>query len=248
MNEPDALDPLFQEIEDYLGRTPVSALESDRVLGYLLKLSAGARIVIGRLSEVEFILKEARIACPLCRGKGYWGTDVYKNRPCHCKAGELFSSITKRAEDAERAMGSQAKNVRVGVAVVLRRGGEVLMGLRKGSHGAGAWSFPGGHLEPGETVQQCAARELAEETGIEIDSKRFKKLTFTNDIFENEEKHYVTLYVEVAPEPGLLKLNAKLLEPDKCDAWCWQDAPPNPLFLPIENLLKDGFRIWMSAP
>lgn len=135
--------------------------------------------------------------------------------------------------------------VRVGVAVVLRMNDGVLMGLRKGSHGAGTWSFPGGHLEPGETVQGCAARELREETGIDIALERFKKLTFTNDIFVAEGKHYITLYVEAdfqneTPWP-------KVLEPEKCVEWKFWKEPPPLLFLPIENLLKDGFPIWKKT-
>lgn len=47
-----------------------------------------------------------------------------------------------------------------GGAVVFR-GGEVLM-IRVGS----CWSFPKGHLEPGETAAQAAARETLEETGV----------------------------------------------------------------------------------
>lgn len=38
-------------------------------------------------------------------------------------------------------------------------------------HGAGHWSFPKGHPEPGENPQQVAARELQEETGLTV--KRF---------------------------------------------------------------------------
>ncbi len=241
-DEQRALDVLLTEAEDYLGRTP--ALADGRALGLLQRLAAGARIVDSKLSEAEFIIQEARIACPLCRGKGYWSTDVYKNRPCHCKAGEVYESLTDRVEKAERA------HVRVGVAVIFRMGSDrVLMGLRKGSHGAGTWSFPGGHLEPGESVFECASRELREETGIARDPDHcFKKLTFTNDIFTSEGKspsearHYVTLYVEAdfnndTPWP-------EVMEPDKCAQWKFWKEPPSPLFLPIENLLKDGFNIW----
>jgi 8-oxo-dGTP diphosphatase len=132
--------------------------------------------------------------------------------------------------------------VRVGVAVLLRQGSAVLMGLRKGSHGAGTWSFPGGHLEPGETVIECAARELREETGIALDPHDFRKVTFTNDVFEAEGRHYVTLYMETSRGAGLAK--PKVLEPDKCAEWRWWSEPPSDLFLPIRNLLADGFEIW----
>lgn len=56
---------------------------------------------------------------------------------------------------------------RVGVGVMIQNEkGEVLLGLRQGSHGAGEWSFPGGHLEFGETVFQTAKREVEEESGL----------------------------------------------------------------------------------
>ena len=52
------------------------------------------------------------------------------------------------------------------------RGVEVLMVQRtsEASFMPGVWVFPGGMIEPGESAEQCAARELAEETGIELGS------------------------------------------------------------------------------
>jgi 8-oxo-dGTP diphosphatase len=137
--------------------------------------------------------------------------------------------------------------VRVGVAVLLRRNGQgALMGLRKGAHGEGSWSFPGGHLEYSEKVAEAAARELREETGIDISPSEFRKLTFTNDFFEREKRHYITLYLE-ADWDG--ETAPQVLEPTKCGGWEWMDeAPPmNKLFLPIQNLLKEhhpGLAIW----
>ena len=58
----------------------------------------------------------------------------------------------------------------VGCLAVVRRGDKILLVQRAKPPGAGKWGFPGGHLEMGETVQECAVRELREETGIEADA------------------------------------------------------------------------------
>lgn len=148
---------------------------------------------------------------------------------------------------------STERIVRVGVAAILRRrvmyaqtgtrAIKILMGKRKGSHGAGKWSFPGGHQEWGETVAKCASRETEEETGFVIPEDAFYKLTFTNDVFSpSEDKHYITLYMAAECPLG----EPRLMEPAKCEEWRWWAEPPpeDELFLPIVNLLKDGFYPW----
>lgn len=62
----------------------------------------------------------------------------------------------------------------VGVGVLILRDGKVLLGRRKGSHGAGCWSAPGGHLEFGEAVEDCALREALEETGLALSDMQKK--------------------------------------------------------------------------
>jgi 8-oxo-dGTP diphosphatase len=124
---------------------------------------------------------------------------------------------------------------RVGVAAVVLRGGSVLMGLRKGSHGAGTWGFPGGHLEPGERFYQACSRELLEETGIKIQPGRFDKLGFSNAIFSTEQKHYITLLCVAEWKQG--DGEAVIQEPNKCEYWKWWFDLPEKLFLPVDALI-----------
>jgi 8-oxo-dGTP diphosphatase len=132
---------------------------------------------------------------------------------------------------------SEAKHPRVGVGVCICRDGKVLLGKRAGSHGEGTWSFPGGHLEFGESIEDCAHRETLEETGLEIE--RIRVGPYTNDFFPAEEKHYITLFVIAHSSQG----QPQRVEPHKCLEWKWFDwrSLPTPLFVPIQNLKKTGF-------
>ncbi len=131
---------------------------------------------------------------------------------------------------------------KVGVGVVVMKDGKVLLGKRKNAHGEGSWCFPGGHLEFGESWEQCARREVLEETSLTIKNIRFG--TVTNDIFEKEEKHYITLFMLSEPEAG----EVQLMEPEKCERWEWfeWDNLPRPLFVPIENALRIGYNPFHS--
>ena len=132
-------------------------------------------------------------------------------------------------------MSSQLKDrPYIGVGVMVWKGDALLLGQRKGSHDEGSWQFPGGHLEHGETVLECASREVAEETGIKI-SEGFHA-GFTGNIFERAGRQYVTLFVSARHVSG----EAQVIEPEKCRCWKWfpYNELPSPLFLPITNLLE----------
>lgn len=127
---------------------------------------------------------------------------------------------------------------KVGVGVCIIKNGKVLLGQRFGAHGEGSWSFPGGHLEFGESWEDCAKREVYEETGLKISDPKF--ITCTNDVFVSENKHYVTVYMKAVLEKG----EPKVLEPDRMVKWEWFDWDnlPEPHFLPLDHLLETGFR------
>src|ERR1035437_6514912 len=126
---------------------------------------------------------------------------------------------------------------RIGVGVFIFRKGKFLMGKRLGSHGEGSWSVPGGHLEFGESFADTAKREVLEETGLQVKNVRFGAVT--NDYFEKENKHYVTIWMLSDYDGG----EATILEPNKYVDQNWFDLStlPSPLFLPRNQLLRSEF-------
>jgi 8-oxo-dGTP diphosphatase len=92
-------------------------------------------------------------------------------------------------------------------------------------------------LEYGESIEDCARRELREETSIELGPIMFGP--YTNDVFAEIEEQYLTVFVLARRSLGE-PLN---LEPHKCEGWGWfpwHDLP-TPLFTPLQSLVASGF-------
>jgi len=126
------------------------------------------------------------------------------------------------------------KGPMVGVAVFVKKDGKFLVQKRKGSHGAGCWALPGGHVEAGESLETTCGREVYEETGLYI--KNVQRLTFRNAIFLEEQKHYVTLFFSADYAGG----DVKIMEPNKCDEmkWCTLLDVPEPRFGTLSSVLN----------
>jgi 8-oxo-dGTP diphosphatase len=67
---------------------------------------------------------------------------------------------------------SRAQITRCVGAVVFDGAGRVLLVRRANEPGRGRWSVPGGRVEAGETDQHAVIREVAEETGLEVEITR----------------------------------------------------------------------------
>lgn len=114
---------------------------------------------------------------------------------------------------------------KVGVGVVVVKDGAVLLGKRIGSFGNGYYAGPGGHLEMGESFEECAAREVKEETDLEIKNIQFLCVTNLANFFG---RHYVDIGLIADWSSG----QAITQEPDIFESWSWhsKEILPEPLF------------------
>ncbi len=110
----------------------------------------------------------------------------------------------------------------VGCLAVVRRGDRALLAQRSLPPGIGKWGFPGGAQELGETVFECARRELMEETGVAAEPARV--LTVIEAIRQDERGKVMTHFTLVCVlldwragegEPLHDALQVKWLAPDE---------------------------------
>ena len=124
----------------------------------------------------------------------------------------------------------------VGVAVILTRDDQVLLMKRKGPHGPGTWTVPGGHMDLGETPEQCGARECKEEIGVDVVDLHFRAIT--NDIFEGEDRQSISIWMDGRIQSGEPRIVAEK-EASEIGWFSW-DALPQPLYLPLRNFVKQN--------
>lgn len=97
----------------------------------------------------------------------------------------------------------------------------------------GEFSFPKGHLEEGEKIEECAIRETVEETGHEchlIKEKEIAKINYSNPSGEDVENYFF-----VAMDDGVSEKNIN--ENDK-EETIWKDFSEIENTLSYENLVE----------
>ena len=202
--------------------------------------------------------------CPslsTCASKQIQGDNQTKNKNL-CSLSLSTATTTKhganRVDDSQNSFdnvvsissdSSKTKNVRVGVGVLVKdpkKPDSVFAGIRKGSHGAGKLALPGGHLEMQESWEECAKREVMEETGLEV--CELKLIHVTNDPMPDEGKHYITIFMSALCSDETAR--PQNLEPHKClgwDSYSWDELKSIflkketdlSLFSPLEHLIDD---------
>lgn len=88
---------------------------------------------------------------------------------CSCGAPVEYRPAFGRARAVCTSCGRiHFEDPKVAVAVLAERDGQVLLIRRGVNPGLGKWSLPAGYVEAGEDPREAAARELKEETGLEV--------------------------------------------------------------------------------
>jgi 8-oxo-dGTP diphosphatase len=150
----------------------------------------------------------------------------------------IFKKLIQRLMETpqERHIRVDHKHIRVGTAVaIFNEHGEILLGKRGKSHGSGCWSFAGGHVEKWETWEECAKREVLEETNLDIENIEY--VTTKESMFKADGKHYNTIFLRATVKDGQ---QFKIMEKGKFDPIGWFDinAMPENLFGKLPEILE----------
>jgi 8-oxo-dGTP diphosphatase len=106
----------------------------------------------------------------------------------------------------------------------------VLLGLKKHGFGAGKWGGFGGKIEPGETLDMTAIRELEEEAAIKVAARDLTLVGHLTFIFPHQREWSQVVYAFVAK-----RWLGELAESDEMEP-AWFDVED----IPYDRMWQDG--------
>jgi 8-oxo-dGTP diphosphatase len=125
------------------------------------------------------------------------------------------------------------KNIKVGTGVMIFKDGKILVGKRRNRHGHGEYSFPGGHLDYMESLEDCVKKEYLEEVGVKI--KNIKFLCVSNET-AYPPRHGILIAFTADWKSG----TPRDLPEERIGEWKWCDINklPKPIFLPAKVMVQ----------
>ena len=101
----------------------------------------------------------------------------------------------------------------------------------------GCWAFPGGFMNIDETTEQCAIRELEEETGLKLEN--LKQIGAYSKVDRDPRGRTITVaYLAIVDTP----LEVKGLDDAAKAQWFPIDALP-PLAFDHEDIMRDAAKL-----
>ena len=135
------------------------------------------------------------------------------------------------------------KRIGAGFGVLILKDDKILLGKRhedpdkadSAFRSSNEWCMPGGKLHWGESFEEGAKRELAEETGLDVELKDLEVICVNNDI--NEHAHFVTIGLIAKKFSG----EPQVMEPDEITEWKFfgMNELPENFYFPSKNVLTN---------
>lgn len=156
-------------------------------------------------------------------------------------ATESVTILVQNNEDILNSISKFFEIITAGGGVVQNNFGEILLIFRNGK-----WDLPKGKLDPGETVEECAIREVTEETGLK-DISIEEKLTITNHVYylDNrnilKQSHWFKMHagntenMQAQTEEGIEEL--KWVKKESLTNYCGNTYPS---IIDVFQLIKNG--------
>ena len=130
-------------------------------------------------------------------------------------------------------------------AFTVTRDGPFWLMLRHERLGVTCWELPGGHVDPGETLEQTAARETFEETGVRVEVGRLLA-SCVHEWHERRQRRLICFFEAAATSddpPAVPPDEAQLVEAAWANPLDVDDV--SPFLLPLIEQERLG---WVGAP